>query len=174
MKKKSSNYSTPDSGGWMHRCDELFLARYRGKPCEICSRTEGWDGGKMPSCGHHLFHRKNSRKHRYEPMNMVVLCPAHHSEFATDISPHSIVNELAVSRFIGWLQRNKPDQYKWWLDNEVDARKPFDKRWTYREMYEMLGGKIKKHDKDGKPLAMKYWKPDNHKASVEGQKERGA
>ena len=170
MKKKSTDYSSFDSGGWRNKCDELFLARYRGLPCEICGRTDGYDDGRIvPSCGHHLFHKKNCRKFRYDPRNMVVLDPAHHSQFAMDISPHSQVNELAVRRFFVWLKKTKPEQYEWFVNSEQEAYKPFDKSWTYREMYEQLGGKIKQHDKDGKLLAMKYWKPDNHAGSVRRQ-----
>ena len=168
MKKKSNDYSTPDSGGWMHRADELFLARYVGKPCEICSRTSS---GGVSSCGHHLFHRKNCRRHRYEDKNIVVLCPQHHSEFAMDISPHSQVNELAVHRFFVWLKKTKPEQYQWYIDSEVEAYKPFDRSWKYRDKYEELGGEIKREDKDGKKLAMKYWKPANHAKALREQEK---
>ena len=56
MKRRSTNYSQADAGGWMHKCDDLFLARYRGKPCEICGNTKGRDGDHVvSSCGHHLI-----------------------------------------------------------------------------------------------------------------------
>jgi len=122
MRKKSTKYDTPDAGGWTHVADDLFLAGYRGRPCEICGATHGFDGRKtIRSCGHHLHHKKNCRKFRYEPKNIVILCPAHHSKFSYDMSPHSQVNELAVERFTDWMEENKPEQYAWWKATEQEA-----------------------------------------------------
>jgi len=143
MKRKSTNYSNADGGGWMHKCDDLFLARFRGKPCEICGKTQGYDDNNtISSCGHHLIFKGNCRKFRYDPKNIVILCPEHHSHYNNQISPHSITSTLAQQRFADWVKENKPKQYKWWEENKEEERKLFDRSWTYREMYELLGGEI--------------------------------
>lgn len=162
MKNRSSKYSSADSGGWMHKCDDLFLSKYRGKPCEICGKTSGWDEGKTTSsCGHHLIFKGKCRQYRYDRRNIIVLCPIHHSHWNQDISPHSMTSTIAQQRFADWVQENKPEQYKWWQDHQHEANKPFDKSWTYREMYELLGGEI--HSKTGK---IKDMKPKNHAAAL--------
>ena len=162
MKRKSTNYTGADSGGWLNKCDDLFLARYRGKPCIICGAKHGNDNGqKVSSCGHHLIFKGNCRKFRYEPMNIVVLCPYHHSHWNPEISPHSTVNTMAQLRFAEFVKKHHPKQYLWWKANEHYAHKPFDKEWTYREMYERLGGTIE--TKTGK---YKDYKPINHAKAV--------
>ena len=88
MRKRSSNYSTPDAGGWMHKCDDLFLSQFRGKPCEVCGQTHGWyNGREICSMGHHLLSKELHRLYRYHKDNIVVLCPKHH--LGSDMSPHS-------------------------------------------------------------------------------------
>lgn len=162
MKSKSSNYDTPDAGGWMHKCDDLFLARFRGNPCEICGKTSGYEDGKsQSSCGHHLIFKGRCRKHRYNPNNIIILCPDHHSHWNSILSPHSMTSTLAQDAFTNWVKSNKPDQFNWWQEHQVDAYKPFDKSWTYREMYELLGGEIE--SKTGK---MKDMKPKNHAEKI--------
>lgn len=162
MKSKSSNYKSPDAGGWMHKCDDLFLARYRGKPCEICGRTHGSDDGRLiPSCGHHLIFKGGCRKFRYEPKNIIILCPYHHSHYNSELSPHSITSTLAQKKFGDWVKYHKPEQYKWWQSSLQWEKKPFDKSWTYREMYELLGGEIE--SKTGK---VSDYKPKNHAEKI--------
>jgi hypothetical protein len=153
----------------MNACDDIFLARFRGLPCVICGKSSSFNpenGKATRTGGHHLHHKGNCRKFRYERMNIIdSLCVQHHSKWATDISPHSEVNGLAVERFVKWVRENRPEQYKWWKSTEPEARELFDKSWTYREMYELLGGEILK-EKDGKKLPMKDWKPMNHKRNI--------
>lgn len=162
MKRRSSNYSGADSGGWMHKCDDLFLARYRGKPCEICGKTHGSDDGKrVSSCGHHLIFKGSCRQLRYDPNNIVVLCPYHHSHYNGEISPHSITSTLAQQRFADWMKENKPEQFEWWEANKYLESKIFDRSWTYREMYERLGGEI-----ETKTGRMSDLKPVRHSAKV--------
>ena len=163
MKKRSSNYSSFDSGGWTVKCDDLFLAQFRGLPCEICGARGGWDGKKKSSsCGHHLHHKGNCRKFRYDRRNIVVLCPNHHSKWSKHISPHCEVNGFGISRFNSWLRVNKPEQYKWWRDTEAEASKPFDKTWTARGKYQELGGEI-----ESKTGLMKDYRPVRHGAKVD-------
>lgn len=163
MARKSTKYDTPDAGGWMNMCDDLFLAQFRGRPCEICGVTHAeYNGRKIRSMGHHLAEKGNCRAHRYNPFSIVVLCVNHHSQFTRDISPHADFTP-ANARFYDWLRDWHIDKYNWLLEIRGD---PFDGEWTYREMYEELGGKIKREDKDGNKLAKKYWKPMNHTAIV--------
>ncbi len=158
MKRVSTDYKSFDSGGWMNKCDDLFLARYRGKPCEICGKTKGHEDGRVvSSCGHHLIFKGRCRKYRYEPKNIVVLCPIHHSHYNPTMSPHSIMNTHAQTAFEHWVRDHKPEQYEWWMEHQHEATKPFDKSWTYREMYELLGGEI-----ESKTGNMKDMKPKNH------------
>lgn len=162
MKRRSTNYSQADAGGWMHKCDDLFLARYRGKPCEICGNTKGRDGDHVvSSCGHHLIFKGTCRQFRYEPKNIIVLCPYHHSHYNNEISPHSIVSTMAQQRFADWVKENKPEQYEWWQENKKHERIIFDRSWTYREMYEMLGGEIQ--SKSGRMCDLK---PKNHAKNI--------
>ena len=162
MKRKSTNYSNADGGGWMHKCDDLFLARYRGKPCEICGNTHGRDDGvKVSSCGHHLIFKGNCRQFRYEPMNIIVLCPYHHSHYNSEMSPHSITSTLAQKRFADWVKMYKPKQYKWWQEHMHYEHKLFDRSWTYRDMYEQLGGEI-----ESKTGRMQDMKPKNHAKKI--------
>lgn len=162
LRRKSTNYSSADGGGWMHKCDDLFLARYRGLPCEICGKTQGKDDNKViRSCGHHLIFKGNCRKFRYEPKNILVLCPVHHSHYNHDISPHSITSTLAQQRFAEWVRVNKPEQYEWWMENKHYERKPFDHSWTYREMYVELGGEI-----ETKTGRYSDYKPKNHARAI--------
>jgi len=163
MKKKSSNYNSPDGGGWCRKCDDLFLSRYRRLPCEICGAQGGWDGKqKASSCGHHLIFKGSCRKHRYEPKNIVVLCPKHHSHYEKHISPHSIVSTDAQAAFEKWVHDNKPFQYEWWMEHQRDMDKPFNKTWCYREKYIELGGEV--HSKTGN---LKDLRVKNHKAKID-------
>jgi len=166
MKRKSRDYKSFDSGGWMNACDSLFLAQFRAKPCEICGATGGWDGKKMPSCGHHLVFKGRCRQHRYNIKNIIVLCPAHHSHYHKECSPHSIVSTEAQHAFYEWVKENKPKQYAWWMEHQADINRVFDKSWNYREMYELLGGEIKKTN-GGDALPMSKWKPLRHKPKVD-------
>ncbi len=163
MKRKSNNYATADGGGWMHRCDDLFLAQFRGRPCEICGRRGGFDNGKkISSCGHHLTFKGRCRQFRYTLDNIIVLCPHHHSHYNSDLSPHSITSTHAQAAFEEWVRDNKPKQYAWWMENQHMVNKPFDKTWTYREMYVALGGEI-----ETKTGHIKDYRPVRHKPKVD-------
>lgn len=170
MRSKSINYKTADAPGWMHKCDDLFLAQFRGKPCEICGAVSSIDNGRVvQSCGHHLIFKGRCRKFRYQIKNIVVLCPYHHSHFVQDIGPHSMVNTMAQKNFGDWMQKKKPGQFKWWKENEEEIHKAWDRSWTYREKYEELGGEI--HSKTG---LIKDLKPYKHAAALRRIKENGS
>lgn len=168
LKGKSSNYKSAKAGGWTNKADDLFLARFRGKPCEICGKRGGYDNGKtIRSAGHHLIFKGGCRKHRYEPKNIIVLCPYHHSHYNKECSPHSITNTHAQTTFEKWVQENKPEQYKWWMDHMEDSNKVFDDSWTPRDKYVELGGEILDTNGNGDKLPMSKWKPKNHKTKVD-------
>ena len=156
MKRKSTNYSTPDAGGWMHVADDLFLARFRGRPCEICGATNGFYNGKtIRSMGHHTLSKELHRAHRYNPLNIVVLCPKHH--MGGEMSPHSH-DGVAQAKFYQWLADNKPEQYEFMMTHGNDK---FNKEWCYRDAYVELGGEI-----ESKSGLMKDYKPKNHAKKV--------
>ena len=107
MKKKSTNYATPDAGGWMHVADDLFLARFRGRPCEICGAKNVFYNGKtIRSMGHHLLSKELHRLYRYADDNVIVLCPKHH--LGAEMSPHSH-DTAAQAAFFEWLQQLMPE-----------------------------------------------------------------
>ena len=154
MKKKSTNYSSGDAGGWMHVSDDAFLAQFRGRPCAICGETSGeFNNRKIRSMGHHLASKELHRLYRYDPRNIIVLCPAHH--LGGDMSPHSH-DVCAQAAFYEWLRINRPEQYRFMIDCRHDK---FDKSWTYRDVYQLLGGQIK-------GALKKDMRPHNHAALI--------
>ena len=155
MRRKSFKYNTPDAGGWMHKADDLFLARFRGRPCAVCGATHGYyDNKTIRSMGHHLLNKGKHRLYRYDPRNIIVLCPKHH--LGGEMSPH-YEDGVANKRFYEWLKANHPDKDKF-MDDHADEK--FSHEWKYRIMYEKLGGEI---HKDG---PMKDWKPKGHDKKV--------
>ena len=164
MRKKGNNYSTPNSSGWLNSSLELFMSRYKGQPCEICGRRSGYSNGKsVRSCAHHLIFQSQSRQHKFSHENILVLCPYHHSQFNPEISPHSIVSTDAQGLFREWVRDNKPEQFAWWQEHKGDE---YDKSVTARDIYEQLGGEIRKIDSNGNKLPMKDWHPVNHRKNV--------
>jgi hypothetical protein len=59
------------------------------------------------------------------------------------------------------MKENKPEQFEWWEANKYLESKIFDRSWTYREMYERLGGEI-----ETKTGRMSDLKPVRHSAKV--------
>ena len=168
MRKKSINYRSADSSGWMHKCDDLFLERYRGKPCIICGKTFTWENGtKTVSCGHHLVFKERARKFRYDPNNIVVLCPFHHSHYNAHISPHSMVNTQAQANFSNFIKDFLPETYDWWQEAQLPKNMKWDQSWTYRDKYVELGGDIVSSTDLVKDL-----KPKNHAEALRKVKEK--
>ena len=140
----------------MHVCDDLFLARFRGKPCEVCGEKSGYYNGKtIRSMGHHLLSKELHRLYRYDPDNIIVLCPKHH--LGAEMSPHSH-DTAAQAAFFKWLEENNRDKYELMMSRRHDK---FNKEWCYREMYTSLTGEI--HSKTGK---LKDLRPKNHARKV--------
>jgi len=156
MKRKSTNYSTAESGGWRNKADDLFLARFRGRPCAVCGARNGFDGSKnIRSCGHHMLEKGLHRAHRYNPENIIILCPKHH--MGGEMSPHSH-DGVAIKKFYEWLTENHPEKAQFMDDHRHDK---FRKEWKYRDKYVELGGEI-----GDKSSPMKSWRPKNHAKKV--------
>ena len=80
----------------MHVADDLFLANYRGRPCEVCGATSGYYNGRtIRSMGHHILSKELHRLYRYDPLNIVVLCPKHH--LGAEMSPHSSISGVVAA-----------------------------------------------------------------------------
>jgi len=162
MKRKSTNYSNHDSGGWMHVADDLFLAQFRGRPCAICGAKNGFYQSRMVrSMAHHLLSKELHRKYRYDTDNIIVLCPKHH--LGAEMSPHSH-DGAAQAAFYKWLEENRPEKYEL-----MDARRfdKFQKEWSYQGKYEEMGGEI-----ISKTGLIKDRKPLKHAAKIrEAEKE---
>ena len=136
----------------MHKCDDLFLAQFRGRPCAVCGATKGFDGSQtIRSCGHHLLEKGLHRAFRYTPENIIILCPKHH--MGGEMSPHSH-DGVAIKAFYEWLKENYPEKAQFMDDNR---HQKFGREWTYKTMYEQLGGEI--HSKTG---LKKDDRPKNH------------
>jgi hypothetical protein len=167
LRRSSTNYSTADSGAWRTLADDLFLERFRGLPCAVCGKTSGISGSDQNgeytyarSCGHHIIEKDGCRQHRYNPENIIVLCPQHHSRFEGAMSPHS-TDQVKQGEWWVWLKETYPEKYEWATAHNEDL---FDRSWTYREMYERLGGKIKTATG-----LIKDMRPDNHAAALRRQ-----
>ena len=160
MRRKSNKYDTPDSGGWMHKADDLFLAQFRGRPCEICGATHGFYSGKtIRSMGHHLLSKELHRKYRYDKDNILTLCPKHH--LGAELSPHSH-DGAAQAAFYSWMEQNTPLRYGKMMERRHDK---FRKEWKYRDMYVLLGGDITEG------CALKDCKPKNHAKKIREAEE---
>jgi hypothetical protein len=155
MRKKSTNYSGADSGGWMNKCDDLFLAQFRGRPCAICGQKSGvYKQRTIRSMGHHLLSKELHRAYRYTTENIITLCANHH--LGAEMSPHSH-DTAAQVEFYDWLRMWWSSKHEFILDNRHDK---FNKEWCYRDMYELLGGEINKTG------PKKNWEPVNHAKAI--------
>ena len=158
MKRKSTSYSSCDSGGWMHVCDDLFLARFRGQPCSVCGATSSYyDGKQVRSAGHHILSKELHRFYRYDESNIIVLCCKHH--LGAEMSPHSH-DTAAQAAFYDWMRENQSDKYTLIQDRRFEK---FNGQWRYRSQYEEIGGEIAGKEEG---LPMKDWKPKNHAKNV--------
>ncbi len=115
---------TPNSSYYRNKADSIFMAQFRGKPCEVCGVTKG-------TCGHHNIPKGRSKALRYDLKNITILCPKHHC-FGNDLCAHS-TNVFAVEKYVGWLKETHPANYKWIKENERIVRK-----YTYKRAWENL------------------------------------
>ena len=155
MKKKSTKYDTPDAGGWMHKCDDLFLAQFRGQPCAVCGATSSFYENKtIRTMGHHLLSKELHRLYRFDVDNIIALCPKHH--LGAEMSPHSH-DGAAQAAFYSWLELHRPESHRLMMERRFDK---FNKEWCYREKYVELGGELNGAEK------MKDLRPKNHARNV--------
>ena len=120
MKKKRS----PNSPYWRKKADEIFMAPFRGQPCEVCGTDQG-------TCFHHIVAKGRSKALRYDVRNGIVVCYAHHT-MGNTMAPHA-TNQLAVERFIEWFKDTHPDRHAWVVENEYIIR-----RYTYQQAFENM------------------------------------
>lgn len=157
----AKDYSKPNTKAWREVCDDLFLSKFRGFPCEICGeKSKVYAGRKTRSCFHHLLEKDLHRAHRYNPDLGVILCPDHHGRHSRSLSPHSD-DTYAQLRFYNWLFHTLPEKHSLAIACGTDV---WDKSWTYKEMYIELGGEI--HSKTG---FVKDDKPLNHAAKIKSK-----
>ncbi len=126
MAKKSlaERKKNKNSAYWVNKCKDIFMVQGRGQACEVCGRTDG-------SVFHHIVSQSRSKLLRFDLMNVVVLCPEHHT-MGNSLAPHS-TNSLAVGRYIDWLRETNPDKVEYCEQREHE--KCFK---SYREIYEEL------------------------------------
>ena len=115
---------TPNSSYYRNKADEIFMAQFRGKPCEVCGAVSG-------TVGHHNVNKARSKALRYDKRNITVLCQKHHT-MGNDICPHSS-NPMAVDRYFDWFRNNEDGKYYWLVENERIERK-----YSYRQALENL------------------------------------
>ena len=104
-----------------------LLVRAVGE-CEVCGKTNRLNA-------HHLIGR-GDLKCRWNLDNGVCLCVSCH-RFNRFLSAHGAVGSsmVAVHRFLNWLEKNKPDQWRWYLDNMDKIVAPKNVDYDYWETY---------------------------------------
>ena len=119
MKSRSANDKY-----YRNKADELFMAPYRGQPCEVCGNT-------YKTVAHHNVNKARSKALRYDKRNITVLCQAHHT-MGNDIAPHSS-NPMAVDRYFDWFKTSRSQKYYYCVDNEKIQRK-----YSYKQAWENM------------------------------------
>ena len=122
--------ANPYSRYWRNKADEVFMAQYRGQPCEICRYARRHN--VKNTVGHHLIPKGRCARHRFTAENMLVLCPTHHT-LGREIAAHS-VSALVVQRFLEWMQRYMPERYAWMQAHEWDGANGM--KIDFREVWE--------------------------------------
>jgi hypothetical protein len=115
---------SPNSKYYRTKADNIFMAQFRGQPCEISGETVG-------TCGHHIVSKSRSKALRYDKRNIIVVAPKHHT-MGNDMAPHS-TNQLAVERFLNWFKENHPERHAWIVENEH-----IERRFTYKQAAENM------------------------------------
>jgi hypothetical protein len=118
MKTKPANHKS-----FRIKADEIFMKKYRGMPCEIC-------GTMNRTVGHHNVPKSRSKALRYDPRNITVLCPTHHT-MGNSVCAHS-KNVFAVEQYLTWFKGNK-SQYEYCKANQLTVRK-----YSYKQAWENL------------------------------------
>jgi hypothetical protein len=121
---KEEKNKRPNHKSWMKKCDEVFMVIGRDLTCAVCDKEDG-------ICYHHIIPKSRSKHLRYDLINVIPLCKAHHT-MGGDMAAHS-TNSFAVVKFVEWLEENEPHRVKYCKENE--HVKAF---WTYKDMLEEL------------------------------------
>jgi len=117
------------SSYWRNQAEELFMARYRGLPCQVCT-THGITNTKKTH-GHHLIPKGRCVFHLMTPQNILILCPSHHL-LSKDIAAHSM-SILVIDRFMEWMKEHFPERVEWIKEHEWDSG-----RVNYKEAFDKL------------------------------------
>ncbi len=123
--KLAKRKANPNSKYWKDRADAAWAKEIRAVGrCEHC-------GNDTTLNAHHIIGRTRLR-FTHDLSNGICLCSYCH-KFDSDFSPHGGL--YAVEQFLGWFERERPGQFKWYEENKHDKRKP---EWTYKDMWEEL------------------------------------
>ena len=126
---------------WKLKADNLWslIIRKHYQRCEICDRP-----GKKTKSGfkiggliaHHLISR-GILLWRHNLRNGVCLCTYCHL-FHKTCSPHG-GTITAMRGFMKWMEENKPKQWAWFEEHELEHRTP---KYTYEETAKYLQEKL--------------------------------
>ena len=119
MKSRSANDKY-----YRNKADELFMAPYRGQPCEVCGSSKG-------TVFHHNVNKARSKALRYDVKNGTTLCPSCHV-FGNKLCAHS-KNIFAVEAYVKWFQWTRPQQYRYCKENQHIQRK-----YSYKQAWENM------------------------------------
>jgi hypothetical protein len=128
-KPRAKHGSNPE----MKLCDEIYMARFRGKPCAVCASQGKLNTNRTAL--HHIIARSRSRFLRYDPRNGVILCPRHHC-FGGSPCAHGF-NSMAIAAFVDWLKEHRAEDWAYCKDNE---HTPCRETWKM-SLRKLLGGK---------------------------------
>lgn len=84
---------------------EVFMARFRGLPCEICGSLGRYNA--RGTVGHHCVPVGRRPDLRLDERLIVVLCQDHHL-YSNVIAPHSLSYTAQIA-FREWLNKHRPD-----------------------------------------------------------------
>ena len=104
LSKLQKNINNPFSSYWRRRTDILWSDLVRGaheRTCELCG-----DSGKTNA--HHLLPKEKYHLFKYNLRNGICLCA---------FKCHKMIAHKNPIFFLSWLEKNKPDQYSWAMDN---------------------------------------------------------
>jgi len=110
-----------DSKYWNRKCAEAVKEWAHRSPCLYCGVMESALPPDHYIAGHHLLRKSRSVLYRWHPMNIIPLCPEHHTS-GIQVCAHSD-NPIAVVRFIDWLKSLKIGHYDWLVDHQDAIRK---------------------------------------------------
>ena len=101
------------SQGWCkQKIYRKVMDAFIGKPCVVCSKTEG-------TCGHHIIPKGSCPYHINNPEMIIPLCQTHH------IWAHGgrvqACNPFVVGKWMDWLEDAYPERYAWAKAHQHDT-----------------------------------------------------